>query len=199
MNYLMEDIKRYSRYFSFDKWRDYLSFFYFIIFNECIWFIVSYRFGRWVRFKVKIPIIKTFLKVISFIIHKIVSLICGISIPFEVNIGKGLYIGHSGGIVINAEAKIGDYCNLSPGVVIGQGGRVGNKGVPSIGNYVYIAPGAKIFGKILVGDYVAIGANSTVNEDVPDNCVVAGVPSKIVNYKGSYDFIKELYDIHSKK
>lgn len=36
---------------------------------------------------------------------------------------------------------------------------------------------------IHIGNNVTIGANSTVTKDVPDNCVVAGSPAKIIKYK----------------
>ena len=55
-----------------------------------------------------------------------------------------------------------------------------NNGVPMIGNNVYIGPGAKLFGPITIGDNVTIGANAVVNRDIPSNCVVAGVPAKII-------------------
>lgn len=50
---------------------------------------------------------------------------------------------------------------------------------------MYIGPGAKLFGKIHIGDNVAIGANAVVNKDVPSNVTVAGVPAKIISNKGS--------------
>lgn len=34
--------------------------------------------------------------------------------------------------------------------------------------------------RIRVGDNVSIGANSLVNKDVPDNCMVGGVPAKVI-------------------
>lgn len=113
----------------------------------------------------------------------------GIDISFNTKIGKGLYIGHFGCIVVHKDVIIGDFCNLSQGVTIGEGGRPGHRGTPTIGNRVYIAPGAKIFGRLSIGDNVAIGANAVVNKDIPDNAVVAGVPAKVLNYNTSADFI----------
>lgn len=83
-----------------------------------------------------------------------------------------------------SEGAIGENCNIGQGVTIGIAGRGEKKGVPQIGNKVYIAPGAKIIGKIIIGNNVMIGANSVVTKDVPDNAVVAGVPAKIISYKG---------------
>ena len=53
-----------------------------------------------------------------------------------------------------------------------------------------MAPGAKIFGKITIGDNVAIGANAVVNKDIPDNAVVGGIPATIINFNSSVDFIR---------
>ena len=43
----------------------------------------------------------------------------GFDISYRTDIGKGLYIGHFGGIVIHGDAKIGENCNLSQGITIG--------------------------------------------------------------------------------
>ncbi len=116
----------------------------------------------------------------------------GIEIYPETEIGEGLYIGHWGGIVVNPLVKIGKNCNLSQGVTIGQLNRGIKKGVPVIGNNVYIGPGAKVIGNIKIGDNVAIGANSVVVDDVPNNSVVIGVPAKIVSQKGSTGYINKI-------
>ena len=38
-----------------------------------------------------------------------------------------------------------------------------------------------MIGKIYVGDNVVIGANAVVTKDVPSNCIVAGVPAKVIS------------------
>lgn len=113
----------------------------------------------------------------------------GIGIPYSTKIGKGFYIGHFGGIVVNSNVIIGNNVNLSHGVTIGQGGDDGEKGCPTIGNSVYIGPNSTIIGKIQIGDGAAIGANAFVNKDVPANLTVGGVPAKIISYKGSLNYI----------
>ncbi|PFN80579.1 serine acetyltransferase [Bacillus sp. AFS076308] len=90
--------------------------------------------------------------------------------------GPGLKIGHYGSIIVNGRARIGKNCVIQSDVNIG----IHNDGVPMIGNNVYIGPGAKLFGPIKIGDNVTIGANAVVNRDIPSNCVVAGVPAKII-------------------
>jgi GlcNAc-P-P-Und epimerase len=104
-------------------------------------------------------------------------------------IGSGFYIGHFGQIFVHNQVVVGKNCNISQGVTIGVSNRGKRVGVPTIGDCVYIAPGAKIFGGITIGDNVAIGANSVVNDDIPDNAVVIGIPAKVVSYNGSNGFI----------
>ena len=84
---------------------------------------------------------------------------------------------------------MGEFCNLSQGVTIGQAGRGGEQYSPVIGDRVYIAPGVKIFGKVMIGNDVAIGANAVVTKDLPDNAVAVGIPAKIVSYDSSGDFV----------
>ncbi len=113
----------------------------------------------------------------------------GYDIPAETKIGKGFYIGHLGSIVISPQAIIGNNCNISQGITIGYSSRGNNIGYPSIGNNVFIGPGAVVIGNIQIGDNVAIGANAVVLINTPNNAVVAGIPAKIINYKGSIDYI----------
>ena len=40
--------------------------------------------------------------------------------------------------------------------------------------------GGRILGPFRIGNNVIIGANAVVIKDVPDNCIVAGNPAKIV-------------------
>jgi hypothetical protein len=49
-----------------------------------------------------------------------------------------------------------------------------------IGNNVYIGMNAIILKGISIGNNVIIGAGSVITQDVPDNCVVAGNPAKII-------------------
>ncbi len=162
------------------------------LFNYSLLAILTYRFGRWARFSCRLPLIKQFCKIISRPIHAWMELLTGIQIPFETKIGPGLYIGHTGMLVLNSETVIGANCNIGVGVVIGQGGRGIEKGSPTIGNGVYVGVGAKILGKVTIGDFVAIGANAVVIHHVPANVTVAGMPAKIVNSLGSKDFVKPI-------
>jgi serine O-acetyltransferase len=110
-----------------------------------------------------------------------------LSVKLQINIpvntlGEGALILHLGTIIINDGAKIGKNCILQPGVIIGQKDLKEN--VPSIGNNVYFGPGSMVIGKIKIGNNVVIAPNTVVIKDVLDNCVVSGVPAKVIKHNG---------------
>ena len=185
MSYLRVDLKRFFRGQTSISGKIK----HFILTPE-IWSVVIYRAGSYLHNKKQQNHFwPSLLLPILTIVDLFVRVVTGIDLPFTVKIGKGLYIGHFGGIFINPKAVIGEYCNLSTGVIIGQAGRDGKQFTPVIGDRVYIAPGAKIIGKVKIGNDVAIGANAVVTKDIPDHAVVGGVPAKIINMQGSSDLI----------
>ena len=103
----------------------------------------------------------------------------GYQIQPNTKIGKGLYIGHRGPVVINGQSEIGDNCTLAHIVNVGQTNRGKGAGCPKIGNSVFIGTGAVVVGKITIGDNVMIAPNSFVDFDVSSNSVVAGNPAVI--------------------
>lgn len=113
----------------------------------------------------------------------------GISIPYNTDIGPGLYIGHFGGIVVNPCAKIGPNCNINHCVTIGAAYGGKNPGTPEILDNVYLGPGSKIIGGITLGRHSAVGANCVVTKSVPDYGVVVGIPGEVVSLKGSSEYV----------
>jgi serine O-acetyltransferase len=160
-----------------------------VFFSPGIWGIMIYRAGNHLT-RMQNHVFRRLFMLPMRILKLLVCVPIGIDISFDSFIGKGFYIGHYGGIVIGEDVEIGERCNISQGVTIGIGGRGEKRGSPKIGNRVYIGPGAKIFGKITIGDDVAIGANAVVLKDVPNCAVIGGVPAVILNYNSSKDFIR---------
>jgi serine O-acetyltransferase len=117
--------------------------------------------------------------------ERLISLLRNSSVPLSADLGK-VSFGYGGiGVIIHANAKIGDYVIIGSNVTVGGGsGRLDQYGVarkvPVIGNRVFIATGAKILGGIEIGNHCVIGANAVVTKDIPDFSVVAGVPGKVV-------------------
>lgn len=59
-------------------------------------------------------------------------------------------------------------------------------GCIEIGSNVFIGAYATVLYNVKIGDNVVIGAGSIVTRDIPSNCVVAGVPARIVSSFESY-------------
>ncbi len=109
--------------------------------------------------------------------------ITGIEIHPGATIGSGLFIDHGMGVVIGETAELGDNVTLFQGVTLGGTGKQRGKRHPTLGSHVVVGAGAKVLGPIKIGDYVKIGANAVVLQDVPDHSTVVGIPGRIVRIK----------------
>jgi maltose O-acetyltransferase len=55
------------------------------------------------------------------------------------------------------------------------------QGMPvTIGNDVWIGGNCTILPGVTIGNNVVVAAGAVVTKDVPDNCLVAGVPAKVI-------------------
>ena len=97
-------------------------------------------------------------------------------------VGKGFFIVHPGFVRIDSWVHIGENCTVLPMVLFGRAHPIDGTEI-FVGDNCYIGTGATILGPIRIGNNVTIAAGAVVTKDVPDNVVVAGVPSKIVKYK----------------
>jgi serine O-acetyltransferase len=164
-------------------------FFVIVFFTQGFWAIFQYRLAHFIYSKMKWQPFRFFSLLLMLLWQKIIEIMAGISIPASSRIGHSFYIGHFGGIIINANAIIGNNCNISQGVTIGVSGRGEKRGTPILGNEVYIGANAVISGKITIGNNVLIGACSLVNNSIPEGSVVLGVPAVIVSQNGSKEYI----------
>lgn len=99
-------------------------------------------------------------------------------IPPATKIGGGVYIAHPYSTVLNAE-RIGENFTCIHCTTIGK--KDGKKAV--IGNNVTLGAHCCIIGNVRIGDNVQVAAGAVVVKDVPDDCIVGGVPAKIIKYK----------------
>ncbi|MCQ2301560.1 MAG: serine acetyltransferase [Bacteroidales bacterium] len=123
-----------------------------------------------------------FLLLARYRFHKL-SVKLGFDIPPNV-LGPGMKINHRGTIVINAHSHIGKWCDIHPGICIGDNPirNISDEKVhqvPTVGDYVFLGPGAKLFGGIVVGSNVMIGANAVVNKNVESGMIVYGNPMNV--------------------
>lgn len=95
-------------------------------------------------------------------------------------IGHGLLIQHGFSTIINHNS-IGNNCKIYQQVTIGYKG----DDSPTIGDNVTICCGAKVIGGVTIGNDVIVGANAVVVKDIPDHCIVAGVPAVIIKRRNS--------------
>ena len=89
-----------------------------------------------------------------------------------------------------APVHIGDYCMIGPNTLITTVGhpfspkdrrekKAYSKPV-AIGDDVWIGGNCTILPGVTIGNNVVVAAGAVVTKDVPDNCVVAGVPARII-------------------
>ena len=141
-------------------------------------YVFIYRLGHWLSREkgvFRLPL----LSLVRFI-HNIQCHSLGIQISLKENIAEGLMFVHYSNIVIHCKS-IGKHCTIFQGVTIGNSFSRKTFGLPEIGNNVVIFSGAKVLGNIKVGDNVVIAANAVVLSDIPNNCIVGGIPAKIIS------------------
>lgn len=100
----------------------------------------------------------------------------GAEISPQADIGPGLALMHSVGIVVGPQVVVGRNLQIYQGVTLGDGP---SPGQPTVGDDVVIGAGAKVLGGITVGDRVVVGANTVVTQDVPADSVVSGSPAVV--------------------
>lgn len=105
-----------------------------------------------------------------------------IEMAVRCEVGPGLCIAHTGGIVLGARA-IGRNVTIYHGVTIGAKemdvAYTPDKR-PLVGDHVVIGAGAKILGGISIGDNSVIGANAVVTRDIPPDSVAGGIPARVI-------------------
>ena len=92
--------------------------------------------------------------------------------PWLIDIGENVQI--TGGVTVLTHGYDWSVLKGKYGDILGSSGKV------KIGNNVFIGRESTILKGVTIGNNVIIGANSLVNKDIPDNCVAAGNPCKVI-------------------
>lgn len=93
----------------------------------------------------------------------------GAVITNSVAVGKACLVNPNA--TISHDSKIGDFVEISPGANV--------TGNCRIGDYCFLGSNCVILPKITLGKNVTVAAGAVVTKDVPDNCMVAGVPAVV--------------------
>lgn len=114
--------------------------------------------------------------------------------PFYTDCGVNLHIGEN--VFFNSGCRFQD----QGGIYIGDGTLIGHNVVLAtinhdmnpenrstkypkpikIGKNVWIGANATVLPGVIIGDGAVIAAGAVVTKDVPENCVVGGVPAKLI-------------------
>ena len=104
--------------------------------------------------------------------------------------GEEFLVNYNVTILDIAPVSIGDYVMIGPNTLITtvnhpispkkRRRHLGQAKPVVIGNDVWIGGGCTILPGVTIGNNVVVAAGSVVTKDVPDNCIVGGVPAKII-------------------
>ncbi len=108
----------------------------------------------------------------------------------NLTVGENCWIGCNLKVHGNGNVVIGNNCDLAPDVTfvtgsheIGSRIRRAGEGFNSdimVGNGCWIGEGAGIMPGVQIGDGCVVAARACVTENVPEDCLTGGVPSKVI-------------------
>ncbi len=108
----------------------------------------------------------------------------------HIEVGKNFFANYNCTILDVARVKIGDNCQMAPNVAVYTAGHpihpdtrntAYEYGIEvTIGDNVWIGGNSVICPGVHIGSNTVIGAGSVVTRDIPDWCVAAGNPCKVI-------------------
>jgi serine O-acetyltransferase len=140
--------------------------------------VVVYRFGQWVHFRCRIPILRQILQLYYYCWFNWVRTRLHIEVGHTATIGGGFRILHMS-CLINSRVVAGEGLSINHGCLIGAT----ETGVPVLGNHVRLTAHSMVVGGITLGDNVLVGAGAVVVHSFADGAVVAGVPARLLRYQ----------------
>ena len=121
----------------------------------------------------------------------------------NITIGKNCLLGFRICILAGSSITIGDNCIMASDVTIVSHNHGTNPELElpyrdqkltvakvKLGNNVWVGDKVTILAGVVIGDNCVIGAGSVVNRSFPENCMMAGVPARIIK---KYDFNQHIW------
>lgn len=98
------------------------------------------------------------------------NILSGAIFSNSTKLGKGCIVYYNA--IITHDCKTGDFVEISPNVTL--------LGGCEVGSYSQIGANTTILPNISIGSNVIVGAGAVVTKNIPDNCLIMGVPAKVV-------------------
>ncbi|WP_348810488.1 acetyltransferase [Flavobacterium maritimum] len=106
------------------------------------------------------------------------TILPGVIFSNSVKLGKGCLIYYNS--IVTHDCVVGDFVEISPSVTV--------LGRCEIGSYTQLGANCTVLPDIKIGKNVIVGAGTVVTKNIPDNCVVVGVPGEIIKELAPLDF-----------
>ncbi|MNQ59060.1 putative acetyltransferase EpsM [compost metagenome] len=106
------------------------------------------------------------------------TILPGVIFSNSVKLGKGCLIYYNS--IVTHDCVVGDFVEMSPRVTV--------LGRCEIGSYTQLGANCTVLPNIKIGENVIVGAGTIVTKNIPDNCMVVGVPGKIIKELTPLDF-----------
>ncbi|MCT3297245.1 serine acetyltransferase [Lactiplantibacillus pentosus] len=149
--------------------------------------VMIYRFGNFIVYKVRIPLVKQALYVVYRFLDLIfLKFLLNDDIPAKFKAGSGFKIYHPYGIFINDAVEVGENFICRGQVTLGNKGNLYENGCPQLGNNISVGVGAKIIGELRLEDGCRIGANAVVTKSFKKGSILIGIPARNISKDGDH-------------
>jgi serine O-acetyltransferase len=119
---------------------------------------------------------------VNHLLRRVQSVIFGIELGNDIELGPGIFFVHPVGIVVGGKARVGARVRFMGSNTVGT---AKDNGYPLVEEDVVVGAGARVLGPVRVGARAVIGANAVVLSDVPADSVVVGIPARVVRDTGN--------------